>query len=74
MFAPFELSASQAFDKERFKRAITESRDPEELRKIATTLLEGWYTQRAATQWIMKQALQAGPKSAKVAPEDIPTP
>lgn len=56
---PLELSTMASFEKERFSRAIAESKDPEELRKIAKVLLDGWFTQRAATQWLMRQALSA---------------
>lgn len=57
MSNPLELSLSQSFEKERFLRVINESSDVKELREIAKVLLNGWYTQRAASQWIMKEAL-----------------
>jgi hypothetical protein len=59
---PLKLSLNQEFEKERFGRAIEDSTSVEELRKIARVLLDGWYTQRAATQWMLKQAL-SGPVS-----------
>jgi hypothetical protein len=61
--SPIELSLNQSFEKERFARAITESTDVEQLRKIAHVLLDGWFTQRAASQWMMRQALNAPVKS-----------
>jgi hypothetical protein len=68
MSNPLQLSASQAFDKERFSRAIAASKDTEELRGIAKTLLDGWFSQRAATQWILKTAL-ANP--GNISPSDL---
>lgn len=65
---PLELTLGQSFEKERFTRAINESSDVKELRRIATVLLNGWFSQRAATQWVMKQALQSG---RTVKPEDL---
>jgi hypothetical protein len=66
MSNPFELSLSDSFNKERFSRAIDESTDVKELRDIAKVLLGGWLTQKAATQWILKEALG---KSATVSTE-----
>lgn len=57
MSNPLELSLSDSFNKERFTRAINESNDVVELRKIATVLLQGWLTQKAATQWVIKQSM-----------------
>lgn len=59
MTNPLELSLNQSFEKERFLRVIDESNDVKQLREIAKVLLNGWFTQRAASQWIMKEALQA---------------
>lgn len=67
---PLELSLGQSFEKERFTRAINDSNDIKELRQIATTLLNGWFTQRAATQWILKEALKSGPT---IKPQDLQT-
>jgi hypothetical protein len=63
---PIKLSMSQSFEKERFGRAIDESKSIEDLRKIAKLLLDGWFTQRAATQWMMKKALSSAPEINKV--------
>lgn len=54
---PLELSLNQSFEKERFGRAIEESSDLKEVKEIAKVLLNGWFTQRAATQWVLKEAL-----------------
>jgi hypothetical protein len=68
MANPLELSIAQSFEKERFTRAIEDSRDIKELKEIAKTLLSGWFTQRAATQWILKESLQ---RSATIKPEAL---
>lgn len=65
---PLELSLGQSFEKERFTRAINESTDVKELKQIATVLLNGWFTQRAATQWVLKEALKNGPT---IGPQDL---
>ncbi|MFZ9326270.1 MAG: hypothetical protein ACO24H_02275 [Polynucleobacter sp.] len=57
---------SQSFEKERFMRAIDESKDVDQLRSISKTLLEGWFNQRAATQWVLRQAMIS---SSKMPPE-----
>jgi len=61
--SPIELTLNQKFEKERFARAIDESTSIEDLRKIARVLLDGWFTQRAASQWMVKQALSAPNKT-----------
>jgi hypothetical protein len=68
MLNPLQLSASQAFDKERFSRAIAASKDTEELRGIAKVLLDGWFSQRAATQWVLKTALS---NPGSISPSDL---
>lgn len=65
---PLELSLSQSFEKERFGRAIEESTDLKEVKEIARVLLNGWFSQRAATQWVLKEALGA---RAKIGPDDL---
>ena len=59
MNAPIELSTGQQFEIERFSRAIDATADPEELRQVAKQLLRAWHTQKAATNWIIRQ--QADP-------------
>lgn len=68
MSNPLELSLSDSFNKERFSRAIDESTDVKELRQIAKMLLGGWLTQKAATQWILKESLA---KPATMSPEAL---
>lgn len=69
MSNPLELSLADSFTKERFTRAINETNDVETLRKLATLMLQGWLTQKAATQWVMRQALN---RPATVAAEAVP--
>jgi hypothetical protein len=68
MANPLELSTAQSFEKERFTRAIERSEDVKELREIAKTLLSGWFTQKAATEWILRESLQ---KPATIKPEAL---
>lgn len=65
---PLELSLSQSFEKERFGRAIEESTDLKEIKEIARVLLNGWFAQRAATQWILKEALDT---RVKIGPGEL---
>jgi hypothetical protein len=58
MSSPLDLSLSDRFAKERFTRAIKESRNIEELQNIAITLLDGWLTQKAGAQWILRESLK----------------
>lgn len=58
-----ELSLSQRFELERMKRTIDETESVEELREIAKKLLEAWQSQKAATQWAMRQALGSAPRA-----------
>lgn len=64
----FNLSLAESFSKQHFLRSIEECGSVEQLRQIATLLLDGWYSQRAATKWVMRQTLSA-PITSK--PEDI---
>lgn len=54
---PMQLSLGQSFQKERFTRELKEARDIERIRAVALQLLEAWYTQKAATEWVMRQSL-----------------
>ena len=58
MSTPIELSLGQRFEIERLNRAIDATGDPEQLRRLAKQLLHAWHTQKAATQWMIRQ--QAG--------------
>lgn len=70
MSNPLALSLPDQFAKERFTRAIKESRDIEELQGIAITLLEGWLTQKAGAQWILRESLKK--PATVVAPSQDP--
>lgn len=56
---PFELSMAQEFQVEKYKRILDETKDPETLRRAAKLMLEAYQKQRAATQWVMRQHLDA---------------
>lgn len=57
MTEPLELSLSQRFESERLTRLIEESTNLQDLKKISKVLLDGWMTQKAACQWMIKQSL-----------------
>jgi hypothetical protein len=38
-------------------RAIEATDDPQTLQKLAKQLLQAWHSQKAATQWVMRQQL-----------------
>jgi hypothetical protein len=57
MSEPLTLSLGQKFELERMSRAIDATGDPQALRSLAKQLLQAWHSQKAATQWVMKQHL-----------------
>ncbi len=59
MTEPLALSLGQQFELERMNRAIEATSDPETLQGIAKQLLQAWHSQKAATQWVMRQQLGA---------------
>lgn len=59
MKEPLALSLDQQFELERMNRAIDETGDLMALRGIAKQLLQAWQSQKAATQWVMRQQLGA---------------
>ncbi|MEB3362396.1 MAG: hypothetical protein VKI42_09775 [Synechococcaceae cyanobacterium] len=59
MSDPIALSLGQKFELERMSRAIDATCDPQALRGLAKQLLQAWHSQKAATQWIMRQHLGA---------------
>jgi hypothetical protein len=65
---PLELSLSQSFEKERFLRVIEESNDIKQLKEISKVLLNGWFVQKAAAQWIMREALNSQKNQSTVQP------
>jgi hypothetical protein len=62
MSEPLALSLGQKFELERMTRAIDATGDPQALRGLAKQLLQAWHSQKAATQWIMRQQLEASPR------------
>jgi hypothetical protein len=59
MSEPLALTLGQKFELERMSRAIDATTDPQVLRGLAKQLLEAWHSQKAATQWVMRQSLGA---------------
>jgi hypothetical protein len=49
------MSTTQCFEVERMNRAIEATADPAQLQTLAKQLLHAWQSQRAATQWVMRQ-------------------
>lgn len=50
-----ELTTGQQFEIERFSRTIDATADLEQLRDLAKQLLKAWYSQKAATTWIIRE-------------------
>lgn len=57
MSVPIELTLNQQFEIERFNRAIDTTADLGQLRDIAKQLLQAWHTQKAATNWAIRQQI-----------------
>jgi hypothetical protein len=57
MTSSMELSVMQQFEIERFNRAIDTTADVDQLRDIAKQLLKAWHTQKAATNWAIRQGM-----------------
>lgn len=62
MSEPLALSLGQKFELERMSRAIDATVDPEALQGLAKQLLQAWHSQKAATQWVMRQQLGSPPR------------
>jgi hypothetical protein len=62
MSEPLALSLGQQFELERMTRAIESTGEVEALQRIAKQLLQAWHSQKAATQWVMRQQLGAPPR------------
>jgi hypothetical protein len=69
MSEPLALSLGQQFELERMSRAIDATFDPHALQGLAKQLLQAWHSQKAATQWVMRQ--QLGNPHPFAAPADI---
>jgi 3-methyladenine DNA glycosylase AlkC len=52
------LTMTQQFEMERINRAIDSTADPEQLQSIAKQLLQAWQSQRAATDWVIRQQME----------------
>jgi hypothetical protein len=57
MSEPLALTLGQKFELERMNRAIDATAEPQALRGLAKQLLQAWHSQKAATQWVMRQQL-----------------
>ncbi len=57
MSEPLALTLGQQFELERLTRVIDSTGDAQSLRGIAKQLLQAWQTQKAATEWVMRQQL-----------------
>ncbi|MCP9776191.1 hypothetical protein KBY58_10000 [Cyanobium sp. HWJ4-Hawea] len=57
MTEPLALSLGQKFELERMSRAIDSTADLKTLQGLAKQLLQAWQSQRAATEWVMRQQL-----------------
>jgi len=70
MTEPLALSLGQQFELERMNRAIDATADLETLQDLAKQLLMAWHSQKAATQWVMRQQLE-GPARLGSAPAGL---
>ena len=66
-----QLTIAQQFELERMTRTIDGTSDVKELRKLAKMLLQAWHSQKAATQWVMRQHCGA---TMLRRPEPVPAP
>jgi hypothetical protein len=64
MSEPLALTLGQKFELERMSRAIDATVDTQALRGLAKQLLQAWHSQKAATQWVMRQHLDSAPQIA----------
>jgi hypothetical protein len=62
MSEPLTLSLGQKFELERMSRVIDATVDTQALQGLAKQLLQAWQSQKAATQWVMRQQLDAAPR------------
>jgi hypothetical protein len=68
MSEPLALTLGQKFELERMSRAIDATVDTQALRGLAKQLLQAWHSQKAATQWVMRQHLDSPPR---IAPQQV---
>lgn len=50
------LSMAAQFETERIGRLIDSTDDPGQLRRICRMMLQGWMTQKAASEWLIRQS------------------
>lgn len=65
------LSMAAQFETERIGRLIDSTDDPGQLRRICRMMLQGWMTQKAASEWAIRQAaapLQTPARAADMMP------
>lgn len=74
MSEPLALTLGQKFELERMSRAIDATADPQVLRGLAKQLLQAWHSQKAATQWVMRQQLGAPPRVVPSSEHQPPKP
>jgi hypothetical protein len=74
MSEPLALTLGQKFELERMSRAIDATTDPQVLRGLAKQLLEAWHSQKAATQWVMRQQLGAPAKFSSPPAAELASP
>ncbi len=70
MSEPLTLSLGQKFELERMSRVIDATVDTQALQGLAKQLLQAWQSQKAATQWVMRQQLDAAPRIATALAKD----
>ena len=62
MSEPRALTLGQQFELERLTRVIDSTADLQSLQGLAKQLLQAWHSQKAATQWVMRQQLGSPPR------------
>ncbi len=74
MSEPLALTLGQKFEMERMSRAIDSTVDIHTLQGLAKQLLQAWHSQKAATQWMLRQQLDSPSRVAQdLAPRpDVP--
>lgn len=65
---PLQLSTAQQFELERIGRVLDAETSPDDLRKVARLFLQAWFTQKAATAWVMRQQMSQAPPLCQQSP------
>ena len=73
MSEPLALSLGQKFELERMSRAIDATADLQTLQGLAKQLLQAWHSQKAATQWVMRQQLDSPSRFASGFGQQFPS-